>query len=332
MKNLLAKSINAVPPSLFRYFIGSYVPIFMLHRVKSSASPKAGHDPLFLRKCLAYIRKKNYNPISLEDLANLIIEQENIPPRTVVFTIDDGFKDNIVDAGDIFSEFEIPLTCFVISGFVDGSLWPWDDQLEFVFGTSKFVPKSISLPNGDKFSLYKKDGSRVSVSEFRNHLKTIPQSNLYFWMKEKLYPAFEMNVPSHPPKAFLPANKEEIKRFIRQGHQIAPHTQTHRILSQLKDTEIREELRNSLLYLEQTFSSVSKVFAYPTGREADYNLRTAKICEDLGFKAAVTTTPRPWTQDSHLFMMPRYSMPSSFFDFLQYAGPIEATKDFLRSY
>ena len=55
-----------------------------------------------------------------------------------MFTIDDGFIDHHDIAGPLFADYDIPLTFFLVTGFIDGELWPWDDQLSYAIGRRRF--------------------------------------------------------------------------------------------------------------------------------------------------------------------------------------------------
>ena len=66
---------------------------------------------------------------------------------------------------------------------------------------------------------------------------------------------------------------------------IQSHTLNHTKLEELPDDEIRSELLNSKLVLEENIGKPVNFLAYPTGT---YNLHIAGIARDVGYKGAYT--------------------------------------------
>ena len=52
--------------------------------------------------------------------------------RAIAFTVDDGYQDVAQVAAEIFLEYDCPLSIFLTTGFIDGHLWHWWDQIEFI--------------------------------------------------------------------------------------------------------------------------------------------------------------------------------------------------------
>ena len=112
-------------------------------KMQSSGAITPGH----LRRCLSYLVENDYTFISLEQLVTALANSESLPPRAVVFTMDDGFIDQAEITAPIFIEFSCPLTFFVITGMLDQSLWPWDAQISWITENSR-QPLLRSVING----------------------------------------------------------------------------------------------------------------------------------------------------------------------------------------
>lgn len=78
---------------------------------------------------------------------------------------------------------------------------------------------------------------------------------------------------------------EQLLEMERNGITIQSHTMTHKALEELPDDEIRNELLNSKLLLEEKLGHAVDFLAYPTGT---YNLHIAGIAKDVGYKGAYT--------------------------------------------
>ncbi|MFM7272761.1 MAG: hypothetical protein ACKO4A_02760, partial [Gammaproteobacteria bacterium] len=119
LKRLFSEVVPRVPARLAHRLAGSFCPIFMLHRLSPEGDAHA-QSAAHVERCLQYMRKHRYTPMALADLARVLHEGLPLPERSVVFTIDDGFKDQFECVGPLFARYEAPLTCFVITGFLDG--------------------------------------------------------------------------------------------------------------------------------------------------------------------------------------------------------------------
>ena len=107
--------------------------IFMLHRFRCADAGVRGHDPAFVRAALEYLRANRYELVSLRELYARMARDAMPVRRAVAFTIDDGYFDHAEVAAPIFAAFDCPVTTFVTTGFLDGHLWFWWDQIEYVF-------------------------------------------------------------------------------------------------------------------------------------------------------------------------------------------------------
>ena len=84
----------------------------------------------------SYLVRNKYNFISLERLVLALRNEEALPPKPVVFTLDDGYVDQAEIAVPIFLEFDCPVTFFVITGMLDHTLWPWDAKVSWIIETT----------------------------------------------------------------------------------------------------------------------------------------------------------------------------------------------------
>ncbi len=92
------------------------VPILMYHSVDPRAEEKnvlAVTPEIFARQ-MDFLKKHHYNVIPLEKLVDLIKAKAKIPPKTVVITLDDGYRDNYLYAFPVLRKYNLPATIFVI--------------------------------------------------------------------------------------------------------------------------------------------------------------------------------------------------------------------------
>jgi peptidoglycan/xylan/chitin deacetylase (PgdA/CDA1 family) len=326
---MLARAVARLPPSASRRLAGDFCPIFMLHRVSAGAA-EHGQSAAHIESCLRLVRRYGFTPISLQALAEAWLRDTALPPKPVVFTIDDGFADHAEIAGDIFARYDTPLTCFVITGFLDGELWPWDDQIAWALRVATPGSFGLTLPDGVPWEVcLSPDSVDREIRYLREALKRLAQDGLYEWLPS-FYRTLAVGVPAAPPPEYRPMTWPQARAFVCQGHTIAPHTHTHRILSCLPDDDARREIDTSISRVRAELGETPRVFAYPTGRDSDFGLREQQLVRDAGLVCAVSTAPRTATPDENAFAMPRFSLPESEADFLQYLSAVELAKERLR--
>ncbi len=109
----------------------NYVPpILMYHSVTDNPST-TGMLTLSVgtfRSQIRFLKEHKYNVLPLEKLAELIIQKKKIPGRTVAITLDDGYKDNYLNAYPVLKEYNLPATIFIITGEVGR---PQQDRLSW---------------------------------------------------------------------------------------------------------------------------------------------------------------------------------------------------------
>ena len=182
----------------------------------------------------------------MDEIRDFVVNQARIPDRSVAFTIDDGFFDHYQVAASVFDEFHYPLNFFVITGFLDGQLWPWDDQVAWAIHHAKKETAEVPLPEGEilKLDLQPAHASR-SVKTLRERLKKTGQEGIYSWIRDQLFPATGATFPERAPGPYAPMSWEDARDLVRRGHGVYPHTCSHRILSTLDNSQRESEILDS---------------------------------------------------------------------------------------
>jgi peptidoglycan/xylan/chitin deacetylase (PgdA/CDA1 family) len=99
----------------------------------------------------------------------------------------------------------------------------------------------------------------------------------------------------------------------------------------LNPAEKREEIVGSLKRVEEELGYTPQVFAYPTGRPADYDSGDVNELGQAGFNMAFNTVPAYVRQGQDRYQLPRFSLPENTADFVQIVNRFEALKEKLRS-
>lgn len=92
-------------------------------------------DPLVVskdlfRQHLQEIKDLGYTTITLQQLYDYLYNGAKIPKKSVVITLDDGYKNNYTNAFPILKEFSMNATMFVIADYLDGDVYMLPSQVK----------------------------------------------------------------------------------------------------------------------------------------------------------------------------------------------------------
>src|SRR6186997_3049407 len=121
--------------ALARPFFGGTGCIIALHRVvpEDQLSPLRENralelTPGALRAVLDWTRRRGLDVIRMDEVKQRLSDPRGA--KFVVFTFDDGYRDNLTAALPIFRDFGMPLTVNVTTGFLDRTVSVWWYALE----------------------------------------------------------------------------------------------------------------------------------------------------------------------------------------------------------
>lgn len=306
---------------------GAEACIFMLHRFSAPEGGVHGHDPEALRRNLAHLRKRRYELISVKEVFRRLGDREPLK-RAVAFTIDDGYFDHARIAAPIFAEFECPVTAFVATGFLDGKIWFWWDQLTHIFESTK--RKQLTARVGDQTVEYKL-GSAADRAEQCWNLNVLCQNATEANRQtcvEELSREADVELPATPPARFAPMSWDEARKLEKRGMSFGPHTVTHPVLTGTPDAQAEFEIAESWKRVSEEVTEPVPVFCYPNGRLRDFGDRDVAVIRRLGLNGAVVGQVGAVKPD--LFRVPRFGYRDSLTDVLQCLSGLEQAKAKLR--
>ena len=124
------------------------IPILCYHRFGSTRS-KLSVTPAAFEAQMDYLARNGYRVIPLRDLPAFLQGKEPLPQKTVIITIDDGYRSNYDIAFPILRKYGFPATVFLYSDFVGaGDAMTWAQMKEMVAsGLIEVQPHSKSHAN-----------------------------------------------------------------------------------------------------------------------------------------------------------------------------------------
>ena len=290
------------------------VAFLTLHRFAEPENRVYGHDPAELRVALERLRRERYDLIGVEEAVHRLAEGTGFRRRSVVFTMDDGYRGALDRCADIFLAYDCPLTVFLTTGFIDGTCWFWWDQIEYICLMSgrrhldvEFEDEAIHL------DLSSDRATTLSLLEACNWCKSLADDRKWRFIR-CLAQVAEVTVPDQAPAHYAPVSWSEARELEGRGFFFGPHTVTHPILPRTTDGQAEREIKESWSRVQRELQRPVSVLSYPNGA---YGAREARLVAAAGLTAAVTTRPAYPTSASNdpgadlRFEIPRFSYPES---------------------
>jgi len=324
-------------PCCFRSVRRNFATIFMLHRFLDRDRGIKGLDPDILRRGLEYLRRNNYEFVSIAELISRLEQNVASLNGAVCFTIDDGYIDHADIASPIFAQYDCPVTTFVTTGFIDGRLWMWWNMIEYIILNTR--KQSVSVDYGDaprNYDLYDEALSSAAINDITESFKFLEEE-----AKSKaiarLAESAEIEIPLKPPIMYAPMSWDDARSCEKRGMTFGPHTVTHPILSRVDGERAAWEIAESWLRLKAEVRYPAPVFCYPNGQVADFGGREIELIRNAGLTGAVVG--KPGFVDLASFKNPnegpyrikRISYPETLPNLIQYACGVERIKQQIRS-
>jgi peptidoglycan/xylan/chitin deacetylase (PgdA/CDA1 family) len=302
-----------------RRVCGGMGAIFMLHHIRPGGGLQAGFAPNagleltpdFLNTVIEHAKARGYELLSLGDAVQRLEKGDTSGNPFAVFTIDDGYRDNLVHAWPVFRRHNCPFTIFVAPAITDGSCELWWRGLEAVVAGEKRV--------------------RARIEDEDIELETVTDAQKQAAFERLYWPVRSME--EHAQRQWI--REFCITRGVNLGaicraeamtwtelRQIAAdplctigaHTINHYAVAKLTPEEVRAEVIASRDRIQQELGLLPKFFAYPYGDEASAGPRDFEIVKEAGFEAAVTTRKGLIfaAHKEHLMSLPRVSLNGGF--------------------
>ena len=274
-----------VQPFLQRLSEG-VIPVFMLHRMEERVG---GVSAILVDSFLSQVKESGYEFISLEELIRLI-EEPGLPIKNkVMFTMDDGYLDQVSIGVPVFQKHNCPVAIGIITNFISGSMWPWDAKIRYLFDSTKINKFTFGMPNGQPvdYDIGDEQVKRKVMRSVRDTLKKYSALSLPAVI-DKLSVNLDVNLPEQPPELYQPFGWGDVKRLEGDGVNFIAHTQNHYILSNLSNKESCAEIVGSISDVNRHIKSVP-AFIYPNGQQDDFNEVHIKALKSNGIKLAFST-------------------------------------------
>lgn len=216
------------------------------------------------RKQLEFL-SSHYLPVSLDDVTSAINQGRQLPERAVLITFDDGLRNNYSSAFPVLKQLSIPAAIFLTVDLIGTSEMLWFDELFFLLKEALSQGITHELDNLKAQKLFQEqqlwgtyqmmvEGLKRSGTAYRNQVMSRLRFAIPFEKAALL-------------KDFGLLSWDEIRQMKQSGLvAFGVHTATHRILSELSDTEWEQEIISPRQALENELHQNISAFCFPNGR------------------------------------------------------------------
>lgn len=211
--------------------------------------------------------------ISADELYQIGIENKTFPSKTVIFTVDDGWKENKENLVAVANKYNIPVSIFINTDPIEKGNGYWVSYLKHSqqkLGTSHSVGSIKKLPDAQRKEIV---SQLVSSIELPREAMTIGEL-----------------------------------RSINNGNiSLGAHTLSHPFLVNCTNEDSKNEICGSKEKLENWLGTKVDTFAYPFG---SFGEREIEYVKSAGFKMAFSTIADYITKENigALYKLPRFEV------------------------
>jgi len=278
---------------LFGPFYSGCGHILTFHRVIPDTAEVRIHNhqsleitPEHFEQTILFFQKRGYAFYSLDQLYESLL-RGRFSKKFVVFTFDDGYRDNFTLAYPILKKYGIPFTMYITTNFPDRKAILWwyiledmlrkKEQVQFRWGGRDYFFRCRSLV--EKEAVFDEVRTLINKSfsqpDFRKMLRAI-------------FSDFQPNPFAYADSIAM--SWDEIREISQDPlATIGAHSVNHFPLKKLDSEALVREIKESKEGIESKIQQVVEHFAYPFGKSTEASLREFEMVKSLGFKTATTT-------------------------------------------
>jgi peptidoglycan/xylan/chitin deacetylase (PgdA/CDA1 family) len=248
-----------------------------------------------LRRHLVYL-SRHYRMLHLEEALEELFtpdkeRKQGRDRRTpLTLTFDDGYHDNYTHAFALARELQIPLTIFLIPGYVDSGDYFW--WLEGKRLVQRAQVNEVTFEGSAYHLEHTEDRELLAqvIDARLRHAKSVAERESFLMKtRESLAVPSSITVEEEGTK---PMSWAEILKMEESGWvSFGAHTMHHPILAYLSDSEeVKREVEECRRVMEEKLGRPVRTFAYPVGKAEHIGDEALKAVRRVGYTWAVTTT------------------------------------------
>ena len=262
-----------------------------------------GLPPKYLDDQLAYICR-HYEIISLETLVSCLETGRPVPHKSIVLTLDDGFRDNYDNAFPLLQKYGVPATIFLVTGSIETGQLPWSQRLGYLFQHTQ----ARSFTHGllaEELPLSSPAERRRAYLAIKAHVRQKGMAE-----RERMLDEISGSLGVEPPADRM-MTWDHAREMYAAGIEMGAHTVSHPLLANIDPAEARLEMERSRAAIVENLGLEHPKFCFPAG---SWNASLVRTARELGFRSLfIPARKRVVNQAGRVdpFSMGRMGIPNS---------------------
>ncbi|MEX0344035.1 MAG: polysaccharide deacetylase family protein [Rhizobiaceae bacterium] len=300
-------------PMISSPFLGGAGVSLMLHRVTGARLKPLGVNrhltvtPDFLERTITEMKRLGYQFVTMDELADRLKTQSS-SERFAAITLDDAYRDNLLEALPVFEKHETPFIVHVAPGLTDGATVLWWEIVEDIVTKSDEIclPTSKGSMTLDCRTTAQKIYVNCMVTDYLT--EEVPETEQVSVLSGLAKTA---GINLFAVRQELLMNWDEISQMA--SHPLASiggHTVHHYNLKRLDDETAYREIKGAKDILGEKLGQTPRHMAFPYGYPKAVGPREVAMAREAGFETAVTTRHGVLQagHKDHLHALPRISV------------------------
>jgi peptidoglycan/xylan/chitin deacetylase (PgdA/CDA1 family) len=201
---------------------------------------------------------QNYSPVTEEDIICLMHGDRTLPPRSVLFTFDDGFRENYDIIAPLLQAIGAPAIFFLTTATIDNKELCYTQKKSLLIDALEGNHGAATLDEASRELL------RAGVPRNSSLVKQIlgisyRDRQVLDELARILQCDFQWYLDSQRP--YL--SSRQVEGLLRQGFAIGAHSVDHPLYAELTLAEQLTQTRESMRWLSDRFQIQCKSFAFP---------------------------------------------------------------------
>lgn len=260
-----------------------------------------------LRQQLQFL-KSHYHIVHPDDFRAWIEHGQQLPPRAVLVTCDDGLLNTLTDMLPVLKSEGVSCLFFVTAASCShepGMLWY--EELYQLMRTNSLTDADLQLPADEAAESPLSFQARWwSALRQASRLDAKARTD---WMSKVRNHCVSTQAP-RSEKRWRLLNIAELRQLADAGMSIGAHTLSHPVLSLCSDQEARREIQESKISLERALGRPVWAFAYPFGNPSTMGDRELRFASEAGFACAFLNVEHWGSKPANPFALPRTHVTS----------------------
>jgi len=230
---------------------------------------------------------EDYHFVALDDVVSWLGGGVPLPPRALLLTFDDGYRDNYDTAFPILRSRGLPAVFFVATDHMDtGELLWWDMATTLI---AEATDTTVDLPLLGLTTLPGPAERTILARRWVSAAKAVPNT-----ARLEALDSLATSVSVTPnPKPSVSLTWDQAREMADAGMAFGGHTKTHPILSRMSLSDARADMAGGLHRIREELGRAVTAFAYPNGERGDFDLVHKQALADLGVVLAFSLVSGP---------------------------------------